>query len=93
MADKLAVHSASALIYTGKGQLNGFVISCTSTTPALATFYDGINDGGTKMLEVNVASPYPVIIFFSEHLRPTFVTGLYLKLAANLTATVWSRQV
>jgi hypothetical protein len=93
MADKLAVYSASALVYTGKGQLDGFVISCTSATAALATFYDGINDAGTKLLEVNVASPDPVIIFFAERLRPSFVTGLYLKLAANLTATVWSRQV
>jgi hypothetical protein len=93
MADKLAVYSASALIYTGKGQLDGFVISCTSTTAALTTFYDGLNDGGQKMVEVNVASPDPVIIFFPERFSPTFATGLYLKLAANSTATVWSRQV
>jgi hypothetical protein len=93
MADKFTVYSASALIYTGKGQVNGFVISCTSTTPALATFYDGITDGGGKMFEVNVASPDPVIIFLPEHLRLVFYVGLYLKLAANLTATVWSRQV
>jgi hypothetical protein len=93
MQDVLSVYSASALIHTGKGKLFGFVISCSSTTAALATFYDNTSAAGTKLLEVHVASPDPVIIFFSESFGPVFNIGLYLALAANLTATVWSRQV
>jgi len=92
MADVLEVRSASALIYTGKGFLSGVVISCNSTTAALATFYDGTNDTGTKLIEAHVAAPNPVVIFFADRFAPRFVTGLYLKLAANLTVTLWTHQ-
>jgi hypothetical protein len=92
MADVLEVHSASALIYTSKGFLAGVVVSCSSTTAALATLYDGVNDSGSKLIEVYVASPNPVVIFFADRFAPRFVTGLYLKLAANLTATLWTHQ-
>jgi hypothetical protein len=83
MADVVSVTAVSALIYTGKGQLAGIVLSCSSTTAALATFYDNTSAAGTKLLEVYVASPDPVIIFFGERLAPVFAIGLYLALAAH----------
>ena len=93
MADALAVYSANALIYTGKGQLTGVVISCSSATPGAVTFYDNTSAAGTKLLEVLVSAGYPFQILFGERFCPTFVTGLYIALAANMTATVLSRQV
>lgn len=93
MADIRTVLAASALIDTGHGVLAGCVISCSSATAALATFYDNTAGSGTKILEVHVAAPHPLVLFFSDRFAPIYATGLYLVLAANLTATVWSRQV
>ena len=92
MPDKVAVYAASALIHTGKGQLAGIVITASAGNP-LATFYDNTAGSGTKVLEAYVNTAQPLIIFFSERFAPSFATGLYLVLAANLTATVWSRQL
>ena len=93
MADVISVHAASALIHAGKGQLHGVVITCSSATAALATFYDHDEASGTKLLEVYVSSTKPVTIFFSNRFAPMFLIGLYIALAANLTATVWTRQL
>ena len=89
MADIVGVHSASALIYTGKGSLTGVVIS-TSAASGTATFYDHDEASGTKILEVIVAAGHPAIIFFCDPFAPRFVIGLYLALAANMTATLWA---
>ncbi len=92
MADALAVYSASALIHTGKGVLSGVIIS-TSAAAATATFYDNTAGSGTKIVEVIVAAGHPAILFFADRFAPRFATGLYLVLAANMTATVWSVQL
>jgi hypothetical protein len=94
MADVLTVISASAKIHTGKGQLTGVIISVASTSSTgLATFYDNTSAAGTKILEVHVPSVHPLVVFFAERFAPRFATGLYLSLAANMTATVWSVQL
>ena len=92
MADALAVYSASALIHTGPGQLMGLLLTASAGVP-LATFYNNTAGSGTKLLELYVPSTQAIEIFFSERFAPAFVIGLYLTLAANLTATVWSRQL
>jgi hypothetical protein len=92
MADALTVYTASALVDTGKGQLEGIVIS-TTTAGATATFYDNTAGSGTRIFEVNVSIGNPAIIFFSERFCIKYVTGLYLTLAANMSAVVWSRQL
>ena len=93
MADAVAVYSASAGIYTGKGVLQAVVITTSSATGVTATFYDNTAGSGTKLLEVMIAVSSPVVLFFPDHLAPRFATGLYIVLAANMTATVWSRQI
>ena len=90
MADIQKVYTASALIHTGHGQLAGVVITTTSTTGATATFYDNTAGSGTKLLELIVTNLAPVVIFFSDRFSPRFATGLYLTLAANMSATVWA---
>jgi hypothetical protein len=92
MADARAVYTSSSLIHTGTGQLVGVILTASTGTP-LATFYDNTAGSGTKLLEIYVPTSCPVIIFFAERFAPTFTTGLYLSLAANLSATVWSRQL
>ena len=92
MADLLNVYTTSALIDTGKGQLEGILIS-TTTTGATATCYDNTAGTGTKLFEVNVSIGHPAIIFFSERFAIKYTTGLYLTLAANMSAVVWSRQL
>jgi hypothetical protein len=93
MADKLGVYEASALIYTGVGQLTGLVISCAGTLPAKFTIYDNTSAAVPKLIGGYVLGNTPLIIFFDERFAPTFLTGLYLELAAWLTATVWTRQL
>ena len=94
MVDKLEVKTSSALLHTGKGQLAGFILSSSSAVASeVVTFYDNTAGSGTKLLEVNVWTNYPVHIFFPERLGPIFATGLYVCLAANLTCTVWYRTV
>ena len=93
MADAVAVYTASAGIHTGKGVLQAVVISTTSATGVIATFYDNTAGSGTKILEVMIALPNPTVIFFPDRLAPRFATGLYIVLAANMSATVWSRQI
>ncbi len=94
MADVLEVHSANRLIYTGIGFLAGLVISNSATVAALVTLYDGTDDTGTKLIEVYVGAPNPVVFFFADRFAPRFNTGLYLKLAAvTQTSTIWTRQL
>jgi hypothetical protein len=92
MADKVAVYSASALIYTGKGVLSGVIIS-TSAASGTATLYDDTTADTPKILEVIVAAGHPAILFFADRFAPRFAVGLYLALGANMTATVWSMQL
>jgi hypothetical protein len=92
MADALSVHTASALIYTGKGVLSGAIISTTAAT-ATATFYDNTSAANPKIVEVIVAAGHPAILFFADRFAPRFATGLYLALGANMTATVWTVQL
>jgi hypothetical protein len=91
MADAVGVYSANALIFTGKGQLTGLVIS-TSAASATATLYDHDEASGTKIFEVIVSAGHPAIVFFADRFAPRFAIGLYLALAANMSATVWSLQ-
>ncbi len=92
MANSLTVHSASALIHTGKGLLTAAIIS-TSAASGTATFYDNTSAAVPKIVEVIVAAGHPAILFFADRFAPRFATGLYLALAANMTATVWSVQL
>ncbi len=92
MADSLGVYSSSSLIHTGKGQLTGVIIS-TSAASGTATFYDDTTADTPKILEVIVAAGHPAIVFFSDRYAPRFTIGLYLALAANMTATVWTLQL
>lgn len=92
MADKHDVKSSSTNLRNGTGILVGMVITCSSATAALATFYDNTAGSGTKLFEAHVSSYTPLVIFFPERTALAFTTGLYLTLAANLTATVWWRE-
>ena len=92
MADSVQVASSSVLLRTGAGQLVGVVITCSSTA-ALATFYNNTAGSGTKIFEAHVSTDQPLIIFFSDRFALFFTTGLYLSLAANLTVTVWWREL
>jgi hypothetical protein len=69
----------------------GVMISASSGAP-LATFYDNTAGSGTKIFECIVPTGNPVIVFFPTRFAIKFETGLYLSLAANLTATVWTRE-
>jgi hypothetical protein len=91
MADSIGVYSASGLVYTGKGQLTGVIIS-TSAASGTASLDDSTDGTGTKLFEVIVSAGHPAIIFFSDRFAPRFATGLYITLAANMTATLWSAQ-
>jgi hypothetical protein len=90
MADSRIVLSASGQVITGKGQLTGMMIS-TSGTTGTATFYNNTSGTGTKVLEVIVSAGHPAIVFFSDAFSPRFTAGLFLVLAANMSATVWAR--
>lgn len=92
MSDQVQVVSSSSLLRTGLGQLVGLVITCSSSS-ALATFYNNTAGSGTKIFEAYISTSYPLVIFFSERFAPFFSTGLFLNLAANLTATVWWREL
>jgi hypothetical protein len=92
MSDLVSVVSSSSLIKTGAGHLVAVVITCSSTA-ALATFYNNTAGSGTKIFEAHVSTNQPLIIFFSERFALYFSTGLYLSLAANLTAAVWWREL
>jgi len=92
MADHQQTISSSTLLRTGKGQLMGFSITSTVGAPK-ATFYDNTSDSGTVIYEANVSVFSHVTIFFPDRFAPFFTTGLYLKLAADLTATVWWRDL
>ena len=91
MADKTGVYISSTLLRTGKGQLVGMLISCSSGTPTV-TFYDNTSAAGTKLLEIYIQVGQPQMIWFSERFALDFTTGLYLSLGSNLCATVWWRE-
>ena len=93
MADVISYHSASALIYTGKGELIGFVVSCSSATGTQFEFFDNTSASGTWLFSAFVSSEHPLVIFFPESVRPRFTIGLYVVLELNVIATVWSRQL
>ncbi len=92
MADKVGVYSSSSLVHTGSGQLMGIVLSSSTGSP-LATVYDNTTNSGTKVFEAYVANTESLVIFFSERFAPKFVTGLYIALAANITAVLWTREL
>jgi hypothetical protein len=93
MPDARAVYTVSTLIHTGRGQLMGLVITNSSATSSIATFYDNTAGSGTKLLELHVSDADPAQVFFAGRFAPKFSTGLYLSLGSNLTATIWSRQL
>lgn len=93
MSDYLGVFTASGLIHTGRGQLTGVVLTCSSTTAGVVTFYDNTSATGTKLFEAPVSAYSPVSIFFQERFGPKFVNGLYLSLGTGVTATVWARKL
>jgi hypothetical protein len=92
MADVVSVHAATATVHTGKGQLAGIVISASAGAP-LVTIYDNTSAAGTKIFEAYVNTAQPLVIFFSDRYGPRFTIGLHLVLAANLVATLWTRQL
>ncbi len=92
MADVISVHPATALVHSGKTQLIGLVITA-SVANAKFTIDDSIGGGGTKILEGFVSTPQPLVLFFSDQHSPRFATGLYLTLAANMEAILWTRQL
>lgn len=90
MADHQQTITSSTLLKTGKGQLMGLSITAAAGAPK-ATFYDNTDHSGTVIYEANVSYLTNVTIFFPDRFGPHFATGLYLELAADLTATVWWR--
>jgi len=90
MADIQGVYSASGLINTGPGVLTAVIISTTSATGVTATLYNNTAGSGTKVLEVMITNQAPLVVFFSDRFAPRFTTGLYIALAAGMTATVWA---
>lgn len=92
MSDHRETISSSTLLRTGKGQLMGLSITATAGAPK-ATFYDNTAGSGTVIYEANVSYLTNVTIFFPDRFAPFFTTGLYVTLAADLTATVWWRDL
>ncbi len=92
MADVVSVHTSSILLHTGKCQLAGVVLTCSSGN-ATATFSDSVDGATNPVFSVSVTYLNPLVIFFGDRYAPRFATHLYLTLAANLIATVWSRQL
>jgi hypothetical protein len=92
MADKEQVISASGLLRTGKGQLMGLSVTSISGAPKIS-IYDGLDNGGTLIYEATVSYIGGLHLFFAERFAPIFITGLYFELAADLTATVWWREI
>lgn len=92
MANAVTITTVGALIHTGKGAITGLVITASTGNP-LTTFYDNTAGSGTKLFEVYTSSAHPTVIFFPDAYALRFTTGCYIALAANQTATVWTRQV
>lgn len=92
MADKVAVYSASTLVFTGRGFVTGLVAS-TSVGSPLLTLYDNTAGSGTKIFEAYIDQDNILVIFFPEAFAPRFATGLYATVGAGCTVTLWSRQL
>jgi hypothetical protein len=92
MADKLQVITGDTLLFTGGGQLLGLAVTSTAGAPKI-TIYDGTDDVGTKIYEATVSYLGGLQLFFADRFAPRFSTGLYADLEANLTATIWWREV
>jgi len=92
MADHRETISVSSLLRTGAGQLMGFSITAAAGAPK-ATFDDSVDGTGTVIYEVYVSYLTNVTIFFPDRFAPFFTDGLYLTLDADLTATVWWRDL
>ncbi len=43
--------------------------------------------------EAYVSTGMPLVIFFTDRYSPRYAIGLHMVLAANLTATLWTRQL
>jgi hypothetical protein len=93
MADSISVHTATGQVYSGQCQLTGLIITATAAAGGRATLDDSVGGGGTQLLSIMASAYTPVIIFFRESFYPLFSTGMYLTLAANMTATLWTRQL
>lgn len=93
MADVISYHSASALIYTGPGELIGFVVSCSSATGTQFEFFDNDEAAVPWLFSAWVSANNPLVIFFPDRFSPMFTTGLYVAVGANMVATVWSRKI
>jgi hypothetical protein len=92
MADVVTITTIGALIHTGKGQLVGMVITASTGNP-LTTFYDNTASTGTKLFEVYTSASHPTMIFFPDKFALRFSTGCYIAMAANQSATIWTRQI
>jgi hypothetical protein len=92
MTDKIYPISTSTLLHTGAGELVGLVLTASVGNP-LCTIYDNTTNSGTKIFEAYCGVNHPLIIFFDDRTAPRFGTGLYVALAVNLTATLWTRQL
>jgi hypothetical protein len=92
MADHVQVIDEDTLVRTGAGQLMGLIVSASAGAP-LITFYDNTSASGTKKLEAYIPVEAGLQLFFAERFAPMFSTGIYAELAANLTATLWWRDL
>jgi hypothetical protein len=89
MTDALAVYTANSLVYTGKGQVIGFIFS-TSAASSTVVLYDNTSAAAPKLVEVTVSAGHPAILFFNDRTAPRFTTGLYVAVPANTQVTLWS---
>jgi hypothetical protein len=93
MSDVISVLSASGEVYEGRCQLVGAITTCTATSGGQATLDDSSDGSGTKLFSVRATAYAPAIILLPEHLYPTFSKAMYLTLGANMTATLYTRQL
>jgi hypothetical protein len=93
MPDILVVKNASGVVCAGKCQLVGYIITCTATSGGQAIFDDSVDGSGTQLVSVRATAYAPVSVYLKEPFFPLFSTGMYLTLAANMSATLWLRQL
>ena len=86
------VITASTLIHSGAGTLNGLVLSCsTETASGHLTVYDNISGSGTKIFEVYLDSSdssQPFVLFFPDRLAPRFSSGCYFSVS-GVCVNLW----
>jgi hypothetical protein len=90
MADHVTCLTASGLVRTGAGQVMGFSITSSAGAPHV-TIYDNTTAGGTIIYDAFVPTTLGIHLLLPEKFALTFLTGLYISLAAGASITVWWR--